>query len=141
MLNPQLSSLIVTTEGLKNITDILNKLKDETKARYIILVEKSGQMIANVGEDNPFTMPLSALVAGAFASTREIAKLLGETEFNVMYQQGKNRNIYISALKTQDLLTVVFDESAMLGIVKLKTKQVADSLSEEISSMLGGGKK
>lgn len=136
MLNPQLSSLIVTTEGLKNITDILNKLKEETKARYIILVEKSGQMIANVGEETPFTMPLSALVAGAFASTREIAKLLGETEFNVMFQQGKTRNIYISALRTQDLLTVVFDESAMLGIVKLKTKQVSDSLSDEIASMI-----
>lgn len=136
MLNPQLSSLIVTTEGLKNITDILNKLKEETKARYIILVEKSGQMIANVGEENPFTMPLSALVAGAFASTREIAKLLGEKEFNVMFQQGNTRNIFISALRTQDLLTVVFDESQMLGIVKLKTKQVSDALSDEIASML-----
>ena len=81
-------------------------------------------------------MPLSALIAGAFASTREIAKLLGETEFNVMFQQGKTRNIYISALKTQDLLTVVFDESAMLGIVKLKTKQISDTLGDEIASML-----
>lgn len=136
MLNPQLSSLIVTTEGLKNITNILNKLREDTKARYIILVEKSGQMIANVGEETPFTMPLSALVAGAFASTREIAKLVGETEFNVMYQQGKNRNIYIFALKTQDLLTVVFDESPSLGIVKIKTKEVSEALSNEILSML-----
>ncbi|GIW21154.1 MAG: hypothetical protein KatS3mg068_0161 [Candidatus Sericytochromatia bacterium] len=136
MLNPQLSSLIVTTEGLKNITNILNKLREDTKARYIILVEKSGQMIANVGEETPFTMPLSALVAGAFASTREIAKLVGETEFNVMYQQGKNRNIYICALKTQDLLTVVFDESPSLGIVKIKTKEVSEALSNEILAML-----
>ena len=136
MLNPQLTSLIVTTEGLKKITDILNKLREETKARYILLVEKSGQMITSVGEETPFSMPLSALVAGAFASTREIAKLLGETEFNVMFQQGKTRNIYISSLKTQDLLTVVFDEGPMLGIVKLKTKQVSDALSDEISSML-----
>jgi predicted regulator of Ras-like GTPase activity (Roadblock/LC7/MglB family) len=136
VLNPQLTSLIVTTEGLKNIKDVLNRLKDETKARYILLVEKSGQMITSVGEESPFSMPLSALVAGAFASTREIAKLLGETEFNVMFQQGKTRNIYISALKTQDLLTVVFDESAMLGIVKLKTKQISDQLGDEISNML-----
>ncbi len=136
MLNPQLTSLIVTSEGLKSITDILNKLREETKARYILLVEKSGQMITSVGEETPFSMPLSALVAGAFASTREIAKLLGETEFNVMFQQGKTRNIFISSLKTHDLLTVVFDESAMLGIVKLKTKQVSDSLSDEISNML-----
>jgi len=136
VLNPQLSSLIITTEGLNRITSILNKLRDETNARYIILVEKSGQMIANVGEDNPFTMPLSALVAGAFASTREIARLVGETEFSVMYQSGQNRHIYILSLKTQDLLTVVFDEGPMLGIIKLKTKQVADSLSNEIVSMM-----
>jgi len=136
VLNPQLSSLIVTNEGLKNITDILNKLKDDTKARYIILVEKSGQMIANVGEETPFTVPLSALVAGAFASAREIAKLLGEKEFNVMFQQGNTRNIYIAALKTNDLLTVVFDESQMLGIVKLKTKQISEALGNEIEGML-----
>lgn len=135
MLNPQLSSMVITPEGIARITALLQELFSEANARSILLVEKSGQHLAMVGEESPHVMALSALVVGAFSSTREIARLLGEPEFKTMFQQGDRLNIFISLLDSQDLITVIFDERTTLGMIKLKTQQMTKRISEEIKKM------
>jgi predicted regulator of Ras-like GTPase activity (Roadblock/LC7/MglB family) len=139
MLNPQLSSLVITPEGIQRITTLLNELQSETNAKSILLVEKSGQHLAMVGEESPHVMALAALVVGAFSSTREIARLLGESEFKTMFQQGSKLNIFISLLESQDLITVIFDERTTLGMIKLKTQQMTKNVSDEIRTMTTSG--
>jgi len=139
MLNPQLSSLVITPEGIQRITVLLNELQSETQAKSILLVEKSGQHLAMVGEESPHVMALAALVVGAFSSTREIARLLGEAEFKTMFQQGSKLNIFISLLESQDLITVIFDERTTLGMIKLKTQQMTKKISDEIRAMMSSG--
>lgn len=136
-LNPQTSSMILTQEGLDKVNGMLARLLSEINGRYILLVEKSGQAIASVGEQNPFAIPLAALVAGAFSSTREIARMLGEKEFQSMFQQGKDAHIFISLLPSQDILAVVFDENSTVGIVKMRSKQASQELAVEIAKMRG----
>ena len=135
MLNPQLTTLVITEQGMRNVQAILERLRHETKAKYLLLVEKSGQTIASAGDQNPYAMALSALVAGAFSSTREIARLLGEPEFKTMFQQGAKFNLFIALLDTHDMLTVVFDENSTLGMIKLKSQQLGIELSREITAM------
>lgn len=139
MLNPQLSSLVITPEGIQRITVLLTELQSETNAKSILLVEKSGQHLAMVGEESPHVMALAALVVGAFSSTREIARLLGEAEFKTMFQQGSKLNIFISLLDSQDLITVIFDERTTLGMIKLKTQQMTKKISDEIRTMMSSG--
>ncbi len=127
--------MVITPEGITKITALLNELYSEANARSILLVEKSGQHLAMVGEESPHVMALSALVVGAFSSTREIARLLGEPEFKTMFQQGNRLNIFISLLDSQDLITVIFDERTTLGMIKLKTQQMTKRISEEIKNM------
>ena len=135
MLDSQLTKLILTDEGIQALNGLLERLLAESGAKYVLLVEKSGQKITSVGENTPNEMALAALVAGAFASTREIAKLLGEQVFKMMIQKGEHDNIFISLLETEDLLTVVFDEKTTLGMVKLKTSQMTPDISGEIEKM------
>lgn len=139
MLNPQLSSMVITPEGIQRVTELLQELQSETNAKIILLVEKSGQHLALVGDESPHIMALSALVVGAFSSTREIARLLGEAEFKTMFQQGSKLNIFISLLDSQDLITVIFDERTTLGMIKLKTQQMTKRISDEISNMTQAG--
>ncbi|PKL80273.1 MAG: dynein regulation protein LC7 [Candidatus Melainabacteria bacterium HGW-Melainabacteria-1] len=139
MLNPQLSTLVITPEGIQRITVLLNELQSETNAKSILLVEKSGQHLAMVGEESPHVMALAALVVGAFSSTREIARLLGEAEFKTMFQQGSKLNIFISLLDSQDLITVIFDERTTLGMIKLKTQQMTKKISDEVRAMSSSG--
>lgn len=135
MLDSQLTKMILTEEGVKNLTKLLERLLAESGAKYVIVVEKSGQKIASLGESSPNEMALAALVAGAFSSTREIAKLLGEQVFRMMIQKGEHDNIFISLLETEDLLTVVFDERTTLGMVKLKISQITPEISAAIKQM------
>ena len=39
---------------------------------------------------------MAALIAGSFAATKELARLLGEEEFTTMFHQSQRENIQIS---------------------------------------------
>lgn len=139
MLNPQLSNMVITPEGLASITAQMSDLLKETNARTILLVEKSGQHLASVGEEYPHVMAIAALIVGAFSSARELSRLIGEPDFKTMFQQGKTSHVYISMLETQDMITVIFDERTTLGIIKLKTQQMIKKISDEILKMSSSG--
>ena len=136
MLNRELTNLVITEEGIRNINYLLTKLVNESSSKCAILVEKSGQMIAGQGDINNIdTMALAALSAGAFASTRAIARLIGEKEFKIMFQQGQRDSIFISLLGTEDILIVVFDSRTTAGLVKLKTEQAVSGVTGEMQTM------
>ena len=56
---------------------------------------------------------ISALVAGSFAATKEMARLLGEDEFTAMFHQGERDNIQLSLVGDRTLLTILFDGIAL----------------------------
>jgi len=73
---------------------------------------------------------ISALVAGSFAATREMARLLGEEEFSVLFHQGKSDSIQLSLVGDRTLLTVIFDEATTVGMVRLYASETAKRLGE-----------
>jgi predicted regulator of Ras-like GTPase activity (Roadblock/LC7/MglB family) len=75
---------------------------------------------------------LGALVAGNTASTLAIANLVGETEFNTMYHQGKDKNIYINGIDENTFLSVVFDDQTNIDRVKVFIRQFEKQLKEAL---------
>lgn len=73
-------------------------------------------------------MTISALVAGSFAATREMAKLLGEDEFSVLFHQGKKDSIQLSLIGERTLLATIFDERTTIGMVRLYAKEATSKL-------------
>jgi hypothetical protein len=68
-----------------------------------------------------------------------MAQLIGEKEFPTLSHEGERESIHISVIGRL-LLVVVFDEHSSLGLVKLRSKQVAQHLSsmfDEIASGVG----
>ncbi|NIR01477.1 MAG: roadblock/LC7 domain-containing protein, partial [Gemmatimonadales bacterium] len=63
---------------------------DGSNAVCVLLINiHDGSLVASRGSTDPLdTTSLAALAAGAFASTREIARLVGEPEFTVLFHQG-----------------------------------------------------
>lgn len=57
-------------------------------------------------------------MAGSFAATREMARLLGEEEFSTLYHQGQRDSIQVSLVGDRALFAVVFDERTNLGMVR-----------------------
>jgi predicted regulator of Ras-like GTPase activity (Roadblock/LC7/MglB family) len=129
-MDPQLTSLIVPTEEITQIEDCLNHLVEDTGGNYALLLDKSGQVIASQGDGNHQDITaLGALIAGTFASSREVAKLLREKDFRMLFQQGVRENIFIALIEEQWILCVIFNKGTHIGLVKVLTKKATDELS------------
>ena len=62
------------------IKTILAKLRTDSNAQVVFLVDKNGQLIASAGDTHEIdTTSLASLTAGNIAATGGIARLLGET--------------------------------------------------------------
>ena len=120
------------------IKAVLARLRLDSSARLVFLVDKDGQQIAVQGDvGNLDTTSLASLAAGNVAATGGIAELLGEKEFPTLSHEGEKESIHISVIGRL-LLVVVFDERSSLGLVKLRSKQIARQLAELFEEVTRG---
>src|SRR5579864_4782674 len=125
----QLTNLIISDRELAIITTALNKLMHDTNATSVMLLDKSGEVIATQGTSiRRNATSLGALLAGAFSSSRQIAELLGEKDFRTIFQQGVHENIYTTMIEEQWLLVIVFDKLTHIGLVKVLSKKASDEM-------------
>ena len=88
-------------------------------------------MVTKAGSTEDFDMQaVSALVAGSYAATREMARLLGEDEFSVLFHQGKRDNIQLTLIGDRTILATVFDERTTIGMVRLYAKEASEKLTK-----------
>jgi predicted regulator of Ras-like GTPase activity (Roadblock/LC7/MglB family) len=121
--------LLLREERYHEIKAVLARLRIDSGARVVFLVDKDGQQIAVQGDvGNLDTTSLASLVAGNVAATDGMAQLIGEKEFPTLSHEGEKESIHISVIGRM-LLVVVFDERSSLGLVKLRTKQIARQLA------------
>src|SRR6266545_2787753 len=121
--------ILIREERYHEIKAVLARLRMDSFARVVVLVEKDGQQIAVHGELGDLdTTSLASLAAGNVAATGGMAKLIGEDEFPTLSHEGERESIHISVIG-RILLVVVFDERSSLGLVKLRSKHVSQELS------------
>ncbi|HMS16028.1 MAG TPA: roadblock/LC7 domain-containing protein [Planctomycetota bacterium] len=115
----------------RQIQTVLKELIKLSGAKCALLVDKEGHLVAKMGSVKTFdTDTISALVAGSFAATREMARLLGEEEFAVMFHQGERDNIQLNLVGDRTILTVIFDERTTVGMVRLYASEASRKLVE-----------
>jgi len=125
----QEENLIIYEEQIEKIDRALIKLIKGAEAKCALLVDKDGHLITRQGFTHSLdTTALAALLAGSFASTREIARLVGEPEFSVLFHQGKRDHIHISLVGERSILVVIFDDRTTIGMVRLYAKECGDEL-------------
>ncbi len=121
--------IILHEQQYQQLRHILNKLRFESSARVVFLVDKNGQQIAVQGEVGGLdTTSLASLAAGNVAATGGMAQLIGEKEFPTLSHEGERESIHICIIG-RVLLVVVFDERTSLGLIKLRVKQATRDLA------------
>lgn len=137
--------LVFYKEDIEIIGKSLNTFLKNANAQCALLVDKDGHLVTKEGESSTYDMDtISALVAGSFAATKQMAKLLGEEEFALMFHQGKKDNIQLSLVGERTILAVIFDDRTTLGMVRLYSSQVSSKLAQvfsDISTRKGEGEK
>src|SRR3954470_168076 len=103
----------------------------DSNARCALLVDRSGQLVATVGEQPRFdATAFATLTAADFSANDQLARLIGETEFNSLFHQGEQESMYLVDIARRVILVILFDNRTTLGLVRLKMKLVVEELSK-----------
>ena len=111
----------LTLKYVNRLSRTLKDLLEQSEADACLICDHAGHVLAQENLVNHDPLLISALGAGIFAATRELACILGENEFSSVIHQGEKRSILISACDDDVLLVVMFSGDARIGLVKLYT--------------------
>gem|GEM_PF-184047 len=118
--DPHLTDMVIDEVTSTGITNVLGRLVRDTRASSGMVIDRAGQIIVFNGQEyRAEMMMLGALIAGTYASTREMAKILHEEHFRMLLQEGSKEKIFTEAVGDHWLVSVIFDRNTHLGLVKV----------------------
>ena len=131
-------NVVITKRDLEKINGCLKKMVSASSAHSVLLIARSGQLIVHSGDTLDIDISaLSALTAANFGATAEIARLLGEEEFTLLFHKGRSTNVYFSALGEHVIMVTLFDDKTSLGLIRLRINQVQEELEQILSLIFG----
>jgi predicted regulator of Ras-like GTPase activity (Roadblock/LC7/MglB family) len=105
-------------------------------ARCALLIDREGHMVTRRGDAGQSSLDsIAALIAGSFAATREMARLLGEDKFSTLFHQGQHESIQVSLVGERALFAMVFDQRTNLGMVRYYAVEATRKLSEMLEAI------
>jgi predicted regulator of Ras-like GTPase activity (Roadblock/LC7/MglB family) len=126
---------MLTAEDQIAIEQVLADFLRKSEAQWSALVDKGGNLFAQSGDTGGLDLSiLSALAAGSFAATHELAKRLGESEFSALYHEGMGLKILMSALRHECLLITIFGDQTNIGLVRFYAQQTTMTLGSLLQS-------
>src|SRR5438046_4916004 len=127
----------------KQIQQHLQAFLRDANARCALLVDRTGQLVATVGDPPQFnSAAFASLTAADFSANDQLAKMVGEHEFASLVHQGQKESMLLADVAKRVILVVLFDQRTTLGLVKLKGKAVVERLTkvfEEMFNRVGPG--
>jgi predicted regulator of Ras-like GTPase activity (Roadblock/LC7/MglB family) len=128
----------------QKITEHLQALLHECNARCALLVDRTGQLLAQAVEQLQFDpTAFASLTAADFSANDQLAKMIGEPEFASLFHQGEKESMYLADVARRVILVVLFDQRTTVGLVRLRVKQTVMDLGkvfEEMFSRFASGK-
>lgn len=118
------------------IAQVLQRLLFESGARCALVVDRSGQLITTAGDRPTFDVTAFAtLTAADFSANDQLARLIGERDFNTLFHQGERESMLLADVGRRVILVVLFDNRTTLGMVRLKMKTTVDELARLVERM------
>ncbi len=107
----------------------------ESGVDYVILMDMAGNSITKHNNDQSDldATAFAALAAGNFAAVDAMAKLVGETEFSLLFHKGEKSSIHFSKVNEDILLITMFKKKISLGLVRLKVAETIRSINKIIA--------
>ena len=129
-----------TEDDFGAITQSLQRFLYDSNARCALLVDRTGQLVATVGEQPSFDpTAFATLTAADFSANDQLAKLIGEQDFNSLFHQGEKESMYLADVARRVILVVLFDSRTTLGLVRLKMKGTVEELTKLFEQVFARG--
>jgi predicted regulator of Ras-like GTPase activity (Roadblock/LC7/MglB family) len=130
------SSWAFREEDARRIQSILSVFLADSSARTALIVDRTGQLVATVGEPPVFDpTAFATLTAADFSANDQLARMLGEPEFGALFHQGERESMYLADVARRVILVVLFDNRTTLGLVKLRVRTTVPELVRVFEEM------
>ena len=113
------------------VNSLLQSILVRSESEGVFLCNEGGYILSScIARHYGYDENIAALAVGSFFATREIARLVGETEFRSVVNQGNNKGIFMQIAAMDLLLVIVFGSETNPGLVKLYAEDGSLSLAE-----------
>jgi len=117
----------VSKEKITKLDGLMDMFCTQSNTIWAILSTNTGQLLVQRGFVHSFdVLAISALASGVFNSTMELARIVGERQFNEFLQEGRSYSIYYIGVDENYLLVSLFDDRTLPGVVKIACESFAD---------------
>jgi len=91
----------------------------------VLLIDFAGNILTNLddGKTHHDVYSLAALAAGNFGAVNEMAKIIGEEDFSLLFHKGEKESIHFSKITDDLLLLTIFGKDVSLGFLRLKVAE------------------
>lgn len=123
--------LVFYENDVQRLNAEIDAFLELSKGRCVLLVDRDGHLVTQRGEPMKTSEEaISALIAGSFAATMEMARLLGETEFSILFHEGARDSIQLQLVGERTLMACLFDGRTNLGMVRFYAQETAGRIGE-----------
>jgi predicted regulator of Ras-like GTPase activity (Roadblock/LC7/MglB family) len=135
--DPNLTEFIIDEAVSLAVNTVLTRLIQASHASSGMVLDRAGQIIVYGGSEyRAEMMMLGALIAGTYASTREMARILREDNFRMLLQEGAKEKIFTEAVGDHWLVSIIFDRNTHLGLVKVLCSRATADLNEILNGAI-----
>ena len=117
---------------LKAIDEVICTNLIEAGIDYVIFMDMAGNTIAkhDNGKNKLDSVAFAALAAGNFAAVDAMAKLVGESEFSLLFHKGEKSSIHFNKVDDDTILITMFTKDISLGLVRLKVSEAISQINK-----------
>jgi predicted regulator of Ras-like GTPase activity (Roadblock/LC7/MglB family) len=121
------ADMILTAETVQQVKDIIDDKLISDNVQTVLVIDGAGNILAHCGKDTKGldAISLAALTAANFGATSQIAKLIGENDFSLLYHKGEKANIHFARLSGEMILVSIFGDDVSLGLVRVRVEELA----------------
>lgn len=121
---------ILSADQIGSLEQVIDRELLQAGADHVIIVDVSGNLILERGSLEMEDIPsLAVLSAANFAATAEIAKLLGEEDFTLLFHKGDKVSIHFSRFSRDYIIITLFNDHVSLGLIRLKSNKATQELA------------
>src|SRR5690242_12676215 len=126
----------LTIDNVATLDGILAEFLKKAEADLTVLIDRGGNVISQFGDVRVLDVTIiAALAAGSFAATKELARRIGEVEFNALYHQGDGSHIFMNSVDDNTIMITVFGRRTTVGLVRFYSAATANSVAELLKSL------
>ncbi len=127
-------NLALTQNEMHSVRHTLAWLRSQAEPDACILCDSAGNIVERDGKGPWESALVTALAAGVYGASRELARILGQQKFGSVLNQGDNTNIFFQSVDEDLLLVVVYTEMASTGMVKLFSSRAASLIRRALTN-------